>query len=94
MTPLFLVREDLVPVEDVRPGDRLILPSGARVTVECVDSFDDGLFVVRWWRRAERGEPGHPGAKDLLDFKESRDGRFLGSLMPVPAGHCWRIDRA
>ncbi len=89
---LALVRTEDVPVEDLRPGDSVILPNGRRVTVEYVESFDDGAtLLVRWWRPAERDEPGHPGAKEKA---EGLDGRLLGSLIAVPPGHCWTVDRA
>lgn len=90
---LYLVVEELVPVEELRPGDRLILPLGQRVTVERVDRYDGG-FVVRWWRLAEHGEPGHRGAKHHVDrVNDEWDGRYLGSTILVPPGRCWRVDR-
>jgi len=88
MMTLALVREELVPVEQLRPGENVILPMGVRVTVERVDEYD-GVFVVRWWRLAERGEPGW-----RTQGPDALDGRYLGSLIGVPAGHCWRVDRA
>lgn len=81
-------------MEQLRPGDRVVLQFGRRVTVERVDRYDD-RFVVRWWRDAERGEPGHPGGKNRVDdVNGAFDGRYFGSMMPVEAGYCWRVDRA
>lgn len=77
----------LVPVEDIEPGSTLVLTNGQHVTVEGVDVYD-GRHVVRWYRRALRGEPGYPRVDDEL----AGDGRYLGSLHPVPAGHQWTVD--
>lgn len=88
---LYLVRSEPVPVEQLQPGDRVILPSGRIVTVERVDTYDDGL-VVRWWRPAEQGEPGR-GHSAFGDDELRMDGRYYGSLMTVPAGHCWQVER-
>jgi hypothetical protein len=94
VTDLFLVREEAVPVEQLQAGDRLILPNQRRVTVERVDFFHDVGFIVRWWRPADHGEPGHPGGKDkIANGRDAFDGRYLGSTVPAPAGHCWRVDR-
>ncbi len=95
MTDLFLVRSEPVPVEELRKGDRLILPNGRRVNFERVDTYDDGAtLIARWWRPAERGEPGHPGGKNLVGVADDvHDGRYLGSLVAVPPGHCWMVDR-
>lgn len=79
--------ELLVAVEDLEPGSTLILPKGQRVTVERVDEYDD-QFVVRWYRRAQRGEPGFARPDDEL----AGDGRYFGSLVPVPVGHEWTVD--
>lgn len=79
--------ELLVPVEDLEPGSTLVLPQGQRVTVERVDQYDE-TYVVRWYRRAQRGEPGFARPGDEL----AGDGRYLGSLHPVPAGHEWTVD--
>jgi hypothetical protein len=90
---LYVVRTEDVPVTQLRDGDRLILPNGRRVTVERVDEFDDG-FVVRWWRPADRGEPGHPGGKDkITQVADAFDGRYLGSTLTVPRSHCFMVDR-
>lgn len=90
---VFLVREEAVPAGELRRGDRLILPSGRRVTVDRVDEFDDGL-IVRWWRPAERGEPGFRGGKQHADaVSDEWDGRYLGSTLPVLASHVFRVDR-
>lgn len=79
--------ELLVAVEDLEPGSTLVLPKGQRVTVERVDTYDD-RFVVRWYRRAQRGEPGFARTDDEL----AGDGRYLGSLHPVSAGHEWTVE--
>lgn len=90
---VFLVREERVPLERLRPGDRIILPTGRRVVFERLDEYDDG-FVVRWWRPAERGEPGHRGGKNHVDaVHDEHDGRCLGSLMLMGAGETVRVDR-
>jgi hypothetical protein len=90
---LYLVREENVPVEELQPGDKLLLARGRVVIVERVDEYDGG-FVVRWWRRAEQGEPGHKGLKPNSDkFQSANDGRYLGSLIMVPRGHCWKVKR-
>lgn len=88
---LYIVRSEPVPVENLREGDRLILPSGRLVTVERVDAYGDGL-VVRWWRAAESGEPGH-SRSSLFDDEIRMDGRYYGSLRTVPPGHCWQVER-
>jgi hypothetical protein len=92
VTDLFVVRSEPIPVEEIRPGMILILPSQRRVTVERVDVYDDGLHVVRWYRRAERGEPGFDnGHGDTVN--DERDGRYLGSCTAVPKGHRWTVER-
>jgi hypothetical protein len=63
------------------------------VTVEAVDDFDDG-FIVRWWRLAERGEPGHKGRDWNRPLSDAMDGRLLGSTLLVQAGHVFEVDRA
>lgn len=94
MTGLYLLREEHVPVEELRAGDRLILPSGTRVNFERVDESDEGL-VVRWWRRAERGEPGHPGGKQHADaVSDEWNGRYYGSLRLMQRGETVKVDRA
>ena len=93
MTGLYLVREEAVPVEQLRAGDRLKLPSGVLVTVERVDEYDDG-FVVRWWRPAERGEPGHRGARQhAIACDDEWNGCYYGSTVAFPARHCLAVDR-
>jgi len=87
---LYVVRSQPVPVDELEPGMRLLLPGGREVTVERVDVYDDVGFVVRWFRPAERGEPGIP-RRDAETWMDAYDGRYLGSLIPVPAGHCWSI---
>jgi hypothetical protein len=90
---LYLVREELVPVEQLRVGDEVILPSGRCVTVETVDEYDH-FVVVRWWRRAEQGEPGHRGGKNHADaIRDEWDGRYLGSLQPHQRGDLIRVAR-
>ena len=94
VTALYLVRELSVPVEALRGGETLILPSSRRVIVESVDTFDDGTFVVRWWRRADRGEPGHRGGKHHGDHVGAdADGRYLGSLLPMRRAETVRVAR-
>lgn len=88
---LYIVRSEPVPVEQLREGDRLLLPSGRIVRVDRVDEYDDG-FVVRWSRAAESGEPGHSRGS-LFDDEIRMDGRYYGSLRTVPAGHCWQVER-
>jgi hypothetical protein len=79
-----------VPVEELERGDVVVLPNGRRVTVEYVESFDDGAtLLVRWWRSAERNEAGWAGSGAF----SVNDGRLLGSLIPVAPGHCWTVDR-
>lgn len=91
---LYLVREELVPVEELRAGDRLILPTGLRVIFERVDEYEDRVLIVRWWRRAERGEPGHRGGKQHADaIGHEWDGRYLGSLVLQRRGDLVRVDR-
>lgn len=91
---LFRVLQESVPVEQLREGDMLILPSARRVTVERVDEFDDGL-VVRWWRPADRGEPGHRGREwnrpEVLT--DAMDGRYLGSTLLMQRGDLLEVDR-
>lgn len=99
MTALFLVRHEPVPVEEIRPNDVLVLPNQRRVTVESVDVYgEDGdgeVFVVRWWRPADRGEPGHRGGRNHAEaIRDEWDGRYRGSCMGVPRGHCWNLDRS
>ena len=58
---LFLVREEHVPVEDLRPGQRLVLARGMYAVVERVDVYETlGMetvenFVVRWKRGRDLG---------------------------------------
>ncbi len=92
MTELFVVRTEHVPLEQLREGDLLILPGGRRVSVECVDEFDEG-FVVRWWRPAQIGEPGHKGRDWNRPLSDGMDGRYLGSTLTVQAGHLFEVDR-
>lgn len=90
---LFVVRTEHVPIEQLREGDRLILPGGRRVEFERLDEYDDG-FVVRWWRIAERGEPGHPGWKNhVTAVADEYNGRFYGSFPAEPAGSTVLVDR-
>lgn len=93
MTGLYLLREEVVPVEQLRAGEKLILPGGRRVIVERVDEYDD-VLVVRWWRRAEIGEPGHRGLRANSDlWGDANDGRYLGSLVPKKRGETVKVDR-
>jgi hypothetical protein len=85
---LALVREELVPVEQVRRGQTLVLPRGQRVSIYKVERLDDGRYVVCWRRPAERGEPGF-----TLRNNDRHDGFYLGSFAPMSAGECVRIDR-
>jgi hypothetical protein len=80
----------LVAVEAIRPGDRVVLPSGTRVAVEAVTANDDGTVTVRWWRDAQRGEPGFRNPD--RERGDHNDGRYLGSLIAVPPGHHWRVE--
>lgn len=90
---LALVREENVPVDELRPGDRIILPTGARVTFERTDTYDDSIVVVRWWRPAQHGEPGSRGGRTLRDeLAEGCDGRYLGSLLPMLPDETVRVD--
>lgn len=84
---LFLVREELVPVEQLQRGETLILPSSLRVTCYAVSEIE-GWFIVHWRRRAERGEPGH-----TLQNNDEHDGYYLGSFAAKRAGECVRVDR-
>jgi hypothetical protein len=68
---------EVLPVERVAQGDVVVLPGGREVNVEAVVAYDHGL-VVRWWRDAERGEPG--------DRTRGGNGRYLGSLKPLQPG--------
>ena len=68
-----------VRVDELQAGDVLVLPSGRRVTVEGVDDYD-GDFVVRWWRPAERGEPGYKPRVGSRGLGGGLDGRYLGAL--------------
>lgn len=79
----------LVAVQDLRPGDRLLLPTGARVVVEAVGTAADGLVVVRWWRHAGRGEPGF---RHHAETGDHCDGRYLGSLTARPPGSTVEVD--
>ena len=91
---LHLVREEHVPIEKLRAGDRLILPGGRRVIFERLDDYDDCL-VVRWWRRAEHGEAGHRGGKNHAEaIGDEWDGKYLGSLRPMRRGDTVRVERA
>lgn len=94
MTGLFVVRREHVPVEQLVAGDVIVLPSTRRVTVEHVDEYD-GFFIARWWRPAERGEPGHKGREWNRPeaLSDAMDGRYLGSTMLLPAGHLIEVDR-
>lgn len=85
----------LRPVEQLGPGDTLVLPSGREVTVERVDHYDEAgdmpaQYVVRWWRKADRGEPGYRHDASVI-VGGVPDGRYLGSCVPVPVGHCWQV---
>lgn len=44
-----------MPVEQIREGDVVVLPSGRRVVVERVDVYDDDAYVVRWKAGSYRG---------------------------------------
>lgn len=68
---------EVVPVERIGQGDVLVLPWGGEINVERVDTYGPEIFV-RWWRPADRGEPGHK--------QHGGDGRYLGSLKPLRAG--------
>lgn len=74
-----------VPVESLRPGDVVRTPTGQPVTVQRVDEHD-GELVVRWWRPARRGEPGH-------GFPRGNDGRYLGSFAGRPRGSLIEVER-
>lgn len=89
---LALVREEFVRVEELRPKDVVVLPSSRRVTVERVDEYD-GSFFVRWWRSAERGEPGHRGGKNHEEVRDASDGRYLGSIGPMRRGETVTVHR-
>jgi hypothetical protein len=90
---LVLVREESVRVDELRPGDLIILQSGTRVEFERLDEYDEGV-VPRWWRTAARGEPGHPGGKDKRFMTNGEyDGRYLGSLVLMQPSDTVRVDR-
>jgi hypothetical protein len=59
----------LVPVEQMTPGQVVVLPRGRRVKVERVDLFD-GLFVVRW----TRPDSDHPNGVQLGSLRPARAG--------------------
>lgn len=90
MSDLYVVRTEHVPIERLQEGDLLILVDGARVTVERVDVYDNGL-IVRWWRPAMAGEVGSKGRR--MRFGDLMDGRYLGSTMLLPAGSLLEVDR-
>lgn len=92
---LYRVLEEAVPVEELRPGDTLILSGGRRVSFERVDEFDGACFV-RWYRPADRGEPGHKGRawNRNESITASMDGRYLGSMALMHYGENVRVDRA
>lgn len=93
MTGLYLLKEELVPIEQLRQGDRIILPRGGRVNFDLIDEYDDGL-VVRWWRRAEHGEPGHRGGRQHADkVGDEWNGRYYGSLRLMQRGETVKVDR-
>lgn len=90
---LYIVREESVPLNELRPGDRLILPGGRRVNFERLDEYDSG-FVVRWWRPADRGEPGYrTRGRFERPALDEHDGRVLGSFVTLPAGSRVLVDR-
>jgi hypothetical protein len=90
---LALVREEAVPVEQIRPKDVIVLPRKRRVTVERVDEYDNG-FVVRWSRLAEHGEPGHRGGKTIAEKdRDAASGRYLGSLKLLQRGETVTVTR-
>lgn len=66
-----------VPVEDIQPGDTIILGTQRSVVVEAVDSYPDDTYIVRW----RRNDPAHEG------------GVQHGSLIPVFAGYTWTVAR-
>lgn len=83
---LALVREEPVVVEELRCGDRIVLPvSKERRTVQRVDRFDDE-YIVRCTRPAQRGDPGVPSR-----LGESPLSDYLSSSMPVPAGYVFMV---
>jgi hypothetical protein len=43
----------MMPVEDIRPGDVVCLPSGAEFPVRRVASYEDGTLVVVYVRGSE-----------------------------------------
>jgi len=93
VTALYVLREEQVPIEELRPGDRIVLPSGQRVTFDRLDEYDDG-YVVRWWRRAEHGEPGHRGGKRHTEaIGDEWDGKYLSSLRLMRLGETMKVDR-
>jgi hypothetical protein len=81
-----------VPASALRPGDVLVLSSGRRVTVERVDLYGDEL-VVRWWRRADYGEPGYTPRAGSAGFGGRLDGRYLGSLAACPPESLVEVER-
>jgi hypothetical protein len=88
-----------VPVEALRPGDVLLLPSGQTVNCERVDEYPDGDLMVRWWRPARRGEPGWRGALGYGTHAlgsagvQPLSGRYLGSFAPKRRGDLIRVKR-
>lgn len=76
-----------VPVEQLRSGDVIELPNGRPVTVERVDEYEAGRWlIVRWWRLAERGEPGFRPIIVHVGERGIDGGRYLGSLAPCVRG--------
>lgn len=91
---LALVREETVRLDELRPGDRIILPRGGRVTFYAATGYEDGTVVAHWWRPALHGEPGSRGGRALDDaLADACDGRYLGSLMPMLPDDTVRVDR-
>ena len=45
----------LVRVDELRPGDKIVMPLCLPVVVERVDVLEDRRLLVRWWRATDPG---------------------------------------
>lgn len=62
-----------IPVDEVQPGDTVVLPLGRRCEVEGVDLYEDDTFVVRW----RRADPDHPDGVQLGSLASMREGELV-----------------